>query len=70
MKVVKNIGDIKDLVFGDEYIIDYGIDYNKPEDIDLKKIETIQSAIDKKFNTEKIKESGKKRLKIKNIKNL
>jgi hypothetical protein len=63
MKVIKNIGDIKNLVIGDEYTIDYGIDYNKPEDVNLKKIETIQSAIDKKFNTEKIKESDKKQLK-------
>jgi hypothetical protein len=52
MKIVKNKGDVNQLVFGEEYIIDYGINYNEPETIDYNKIIELQRLIELKFDTE------------------
>jgi hypothetical protein len=55
MKTIKNNGDIKSLVLGDQYIIDYGIDYNDPININYNRIDQIQSAIEKEFDSTKEK---------------
>ena len=52
MKIIKNKGDINQLVLGEEYIIDYGINYNEPETIDYNKIIELQKLIELKFDTE------------------
>ena len=52
MKIIKNKGDVNQLVFGEEYIIDYGINYNEPETIDYNQIIELQRLIELKFDTE------------------
>lgn len=48
-KVIKKDADIETLVYGDQYIFDFG--WIKPEDIDLDKLNKLQEKIEKKFST-------------------
>lgn len=53
MKIIKTIADIKELKFGDQYIIQpKGLDYQKPETI-IKMADTVnklQASIEAKFS--------------------
>lgn len=53
MKIIKTIADIKELKFGDQYIIEpKGLDYQEPETI-IKMADTVnklQASIEAKFS--------------------
>ena len=56
MKIISKVQDIKDLEYGDQYVImPDGVDYQKPETLikSAKEIERLQSLIEKKFKKEK-----------------
>lgn len=62
MKQIKNKEDINQLVSGEEYVIDYGINYNEPETIDFNKILELQRLIELRFSTENQKNDIEKKL--------
>lgn len=52
MKIISKVQDIKDLEYGDQYVImPDGVDYQSPETLieSAKEIERLQSLIEKKF---------------------
>ena len=61
MKQIKNKEDINQLVSGEEYVIDYGINYNEPETIDFNKILELQRLIELRFSTENQKNDIEKK---------
>lgn len=54
-KIIKKEDDIDTLLYGDQYIFDFG--WVNPEDIDLDKLNKLQEKIEKKFSTESKKEN-------------
>jgi len=53
MIIINSIGDAQKLNKGDQYII--GFDFQNPINMNIKKIEQIQSAIEKEFDSTKEK---------------
>lgn len=56
MKIISKVQDIKDLEYGDQYVImPDGVDYQSPETLfgAGKEIERLQLLIEKKFKKEK-----------------
>lgn len=56
VKIIENNGDIKNLNYGDLYIIN--VDFSNPLNINFDKINKLQEKIENKFST--IKEENKK----------